>query len=233
MGGTAVVTRPMPVVELLLGVSPSSRPDLAQVVSAAEALVGRMPEETLWLPYLGDALDAGACAALSEEVILAAAGTESAFAEPQVRDLLERFRVAERPPLILVLGSPPSPAAAARLYGDLVSKDALALACGPFGHLLAQAGVEPAPRHLLELGADIAHAADVFGLIVRMARAAGVDEDVPGLRSWVERELLAFVMVLGTLEPEPSATVAAGVTFGMSSVGEVYIPQLLPIHSLP
>lgn len=235
VGGAATrLTRPMPLAELFTGRLPGSAADLAGVLEVARDLVGCVPKDTLWLPYLGDALDAGVSAALSEEVILAATQEPSAFSDADVGALWERSSSDARPPLILVLGEPPSPAAAASLYGDFAAKDALALAPSTFAALLADAGVEPDPRHLATLGADVAHAADVFGLLARMARLAGVPAgDVPALRAFAEQRIFAFIMVLGALEPVIATTVAAGITFGMSSVGEAYIPQLLPIHSLP
>lgn len=224
----------MPLAELFTASLPESAADLAGVLEVARDLVRCVPEDTLWLPYLGDALDAGVSAALSAEVILAATSEPSAFSDAAVAALLERSSSNARPPLILVLGAPPSPAAAVRLYDDFASKDALALAPSTFAALLADVGVEPDPRHLLDVGQNVAHAADVFGLVVRMARLAGVPAgDVPALRAWAEREIFAFLVVLGALEPPKAANVAAGITFGMSSVGEAYIPQLLPIHSLP
>jgi len=234
-GGPATrVSRPMPVAELFTAGPAESAADLARVLEVARGLVGCVPEDTLWLPYLGDALDAGVSAALSEEVILAATREPTAFSDADVAALWERSSPDARPPLILVIGEPPSPAAAARLYADLVDKDALALAPSAFAGLLADRGIEPDARHLLDVGRDVAHAADVFGLVARMARLAGVPAgDVPALRAWAEREIFAFLMVLGALEPVKAANVAAGITFGMNSVGEAYIPQLLPIHSLP
>ncbi len=59
----------LPVIYAMLGVKVKKVGDMQEVVQQARALLKPVPTDNLWLPYLGDALDAGMATLFAQEVI--------------------------------------------------------------------------------------------------------------------------------------------------------------------
>ncbi|MBN1913575.1 MAG: CO dehydrogenase/CO-methylating acetyl-CoA synthase complex subunit beta, partial [Candidatus Omnitrophica bacterium] len=61
----------LPMANALLGAKVEALKDLAPILSHAKSLLPDAPEEKVWLPYLGDALNAGMATLFCEEIIVA------------------------------------------------------------------------------------------------------------------------------------------------------------------
>jgi len=63
----------LPMAYALMGVEVKTVGEMKPVLEEAKSLVGEEPGERVWLPYLGDALDAGVATLLAEELIVLSA----------------------------------------------------------------------------------------------------------------------------------------------------------------
>jgi len=59
----------LPLILALLGLKVETLKDCQEALHQAKVLLPSLPTETLWLPYLGDALDAGVATLLAQEII--------------------------------------------------------------------------------------------------------------------------------------------------------------------
>ncbi|MEO0249356.1 MAG: hypothetical protein ABIN58_07370 [candidate division WOR-3 bacterium] len=55
----------------LMGFEVKTLKDVKTVINEARSLLHTVPDDKVWLPYLGDALDSGIAALLGEEIIVA------------------------------------------------------------------------------------------------------------------------------------------------------------------
>src|SRR5450759_3988426 len=60
----------LPMANALLGASVKTVGEIKPVLDHAKELLGPVPSDENWLPYLGDALDAGIATMLAEEIIV-------------------------------------------------------------------------------------------------------------------------------------------------------------------
>src|SRR3990167_3355530 len=60
----------LPMANALLGVEAKTLKDAQGILNYAKSLLPQEPKDKLWLPYLGDALDAGITTLLAEEIIM-------------------------------------------------------------------------------------------------------------------------------------------------------------------
>src|SRR3989338_5489183 len=61
----------LPMANALLGAEVKTLKDALPILAHAKSLLPQVPADKLWLPYLGDALDAGIATLLCEEIIVA------------------------------------------------------------------------------------------------------------------------------------------------------------------
>ena len=61
----------LPLANALMGFEAKTLKDTRVILGHAQGLLPQVPREKLWLPYLGDALDAGIATLLGEEIIVA------------------------------------------------------------------------------------------------------------------------------------------------------------------
>jgi acetyl-CoA synthase len=218
--------------------------DLREVVGEAKRLLPQTKvSDSLWLPYLGDALNAGMSTLFAEEVVEMLKvwqGLTQPLDESFVEKVYSLLTDGSVEGLVAVIGSAPSAKKAEELLGLLKQKKLFAFFIGLSGKSVIKqvegnVGTSDAEDYLLSLSDEISGMAQFLGLLVQIALRWGNVK--PGearkLLSYIKNEIFAFIIVLGELTPPKAANIAGAISFGVQSVGQVYIPQLLPIHSLP
>jgi acetyl-CoA synthase len=218
--------------------------DLREVVKEAQKLLPRTKvSDSLWLPYLGDALNAGMSTLFAEEVMEMLKiwqGLSQPLNETFIEEIHSLLADGLIEGLVAVIGSAPSVEKAEELLNLLKEKKLFAFFIGLSGKsVMEQVGGKFSSSHtgdyLLSLSDEISGMAQFLGLLVQIALQEGNIK--PGearkLLSYIKNEIFAFIIVLGELTPPKAANIAGAISFGVQSVGQVYIPQLLPIHSLP
>ncbi len=211
---------------------------------ADELLPERVAHDTLRLPYLGDALNAGMATLLASELM------EAVYPESRMRFQIDDEFVKEIKQLldeksvkglVAVVGPAPSEDRAKELISNLKKKKLFAIFIGVSGESIALQVkdeirfAKKSDSFFIHLSDEIFGLVQFVGLLVRLAFIESIIK--PGesgeLLSFIKKNYFAFQIVLGEITPPKAAFIAGGISFGVHTVGQVYIPQLLPIHSLP
>jgi len=125
----------LPMAYALMGLEVSKIGQLRPIVEHCRELLPAQPSEKLWLPYLGDGLDAGAATMLSQEVVVAlryakakAAGSSNGVVPPGwqgfltdtwMRELGIQLVDGRMPGFAAILGPAPTTEAAAHIVREL------------------------------------------------------------------------------------------------------------------
>lgn len=226
-------------VQVFTGLTPRALSDLEEALSLAHDLVGPPPAKRLWLPYLGETLDAGVAALMAMEV-LEFLGDVSGSRQWLARTQEHENKVLSGASVALILGAGQTLSEDTELLREVREKYDFVFMAG------AEKG-ETAVKHLEEEGMTFGWEEGLIFLGPRtssISRALGFFARIAlseGLRPGQARETLQFVreridalmMALGEPDRERYAAVAGAVSFGIQTAAAFYIPQLLPIYPLP
>ena len=239
----------LPVIYAMLGLKVQTLGDMKKALSRAKELLPEIPTDRLWLPYLGDALDAGMATLFAEEVIEALhyldgrppaegiwlGATSDAILRTQGIKLVD----GRMPGFAACVGALPTVEKAVRLARDLQERNILVFMAGStngvsMAEQLAEAGVEMSwDTFLVPYGKDITAAVLALGFAARSAMTFGGLQ--PGGMEEARRILLynkervnAFVLALGEVDDEKYATAAGALNFGFPVIADTPIPQILP-----
>jgi acetyl-CoA synthase len=223
--------------------------DMEKMIKEAESLLGDIPAATLYLPYLGQALDAGIAAIFAQEVI------ESLnFAiDPQLRDEIwlgtlsdsvvkehgTRLLEGKAAGFVALVGAAPSNETAKKVAFELTNENFYVFMAGSDNDLsmaqqLKEVGVELGwDTKLIPFDYQIYGHVFTLGFAVRMAMILGRINpgDYQRILDYC-KNIFGFFMVLNEFDDEKYATAAGAISFGFLTMAKVYVQQLLPIHTL-
>lgn len=235
----------LPLTRGLIGSSIDNLADIEQVLACTQSLISSPPNRRLWLPYLGETLDAGIAALLAMEILehlgLAAVSRRSGSSLDTFEDAVEIHgaKMLEGASAVLLLGAAESSELAAELVREIKQRHAYVFMAGShkgntFAKQLQAEGMALGwGQDLIPLGPRTSSIVHALGFFVRIALSAGLRAGhARGILQFVKDKIFAFVMVLGEPDNEKYATIAGAASFGIQSVAEFYIPQLLPIYPL-
>ncbi|MDH5243509.1 MAG: acetyl-CoA decarbonylase/synthase complex subunit alpha/beta [Chloroflexota bacterium] len=214
----------------------------------ARDLLGPVPSDETWLPYLGDTLDAGIATLIAEEVIEAlryAEGTppngiylgftDDAILRTQGIKLVD----GRMPGFAACVGAMPTNEAAVHLARELQERNILAfLSSSSDGRSMAEQldeeGVEMSwDTYLVPYGKETSTTVHALNFAARAAMTFG--GLVPGDLAKARRILLynkdrvfAFVLALGEVDDQKYATAAGAINFGFPVIADTDIPEILP-----
>ena len=236
----------LPVIYSLLGERVDRVGEMAKILAECRSLLPPIPDESTWLPYLGNALDAGMATLFAFELIEAC---KCLIGPPPVHDLWlgaasdviirERgieFVDGSAPGFAAVVGAAPDVPTAVRIARELQEKNLYVFIAGhthgvSFAEQLAEAGVQLGwETRLVPYGKEISAAIYALGFANRVAMSFGAVQ--PGdyaknLRYNKER-VFAFVMALGEVTEEKYAAAAGAISYGFPTIADTPIPQILP-----
>ncbi len=213
----------------------------------------QIPFEKNWLPYLGDALNAGIAAIFAQEILVFLSQLENKK-DNEVEKIYSYFtkkalsHIKKREPsgFVVVIGKAPSLKKASQLVEMIKGKKLVAFLIGDEKResLAYQAFLHPTSKiefltilndSFVFLGNELFNITPFFGFLVKFSLAYGKFR--PGqsreILNFIKENLFSFLLVLGKITDKKAANIAGAISFGVQSVGQTYIPQLLPIHSLP
>ena len=223
--------------------------DLTWPLEYAKSLLPPVPNENLWLPYLGETLDAGVATLFAEEII---EGIRFAKGEqPEVRngykfngpisDVQTRsWGIAmvdgSMPGFAAVIGAAKSNEVAVKIVRELQSKGQLVFLSSMSNgrsivDQLLEEGVELGyPTFTVPFGTDTISTVYAAGYATRAAFSFGNIK--PG--NW--REILlynkfrcfAFALCLGPMDDLKWATGAGAITYGFPAICDTVVPNILP-----
>lgn len=235
----------LPLTRGLIGSSIDNLADIGQVLACTQSLISSPPDRRLWLPYLGETLDAGIAALLAMEILehlgLAAVSRRSGSSLDTLEDVVKIHgaKMLEGASAVLLLGAAQSSELAAELVREIKQRHAYVFMAGShkgntFAKQLQAEGTALGwGQGLIPLGSSTSSVVHALGFFVRIALSAGLRAgEAREILQFVKDKIFAFVMVLGEPDNEKYAVIAGAASFGIQSVAEFYIPQLLPIYPL-
>ena len=239
----------LPVIYAMLGIKVQRLADMREALAIAKKLLPKQPTEKLWLPYLGDALDAGMATLFAEEIIeglkylngaspaqgIWLGATSDAVLRSQGLKLVD----GSMPGFAACVGAMPTTEQAVKLARDLQERNILVFMAGStngtsMAEQLAEAGVEMSwDTFLVPYGKDITAAVFAAGFAVRAATTFGGItprgmEEARKILLYNKDRVFAFVLALGEVDDEKYATAAGAINFGFPVIADTDIPQILP-----
>jgi len=248
----------LPIMYLFLGQKVQKLGDLEESLQEARKLLGRVPTDELWLPYLGETLDSGVATLIAEETIEAlkfvvgpnpAEGIWLSFTDDGIlRTQGIKLVDGRMPGFAAIVGATPTNEEAVQIARGLQERNILVFMAGhaggrAFAEQLAEEGIEMNwDTFLVPYGKEITAAVHALNFAARSAMTFGGIEP-KGLKE--AREILiynknrvhAFVLAIGAdpdvpedqvITDEKYATAAGAINFGFPVVSNVSIPQILP-----
>ncbi len=248
----------LPIMLLFLGQKVEKLGDLEESLQEARKLLGKVPTDEVWLPYLGETLDSGVATLIAEETIEAlkfvdganpAEGIWLSFTDDSILRMQGIKLVDGRMPgFAAVVGCAPTNQEAVQLVRGLQERNIPVFMAGHAnGRAIAEQLAEERidmnwDTFLVPYGKEITAAVHAANFAARAAMTFGGIEP-KGLKE--AREILlynkervyAFVLALGAdsdapedqvITDEKYATAAGVINFGFPVISDVNIPEILP-----
>jgi acetyl-CoA synthase len=236
----------LPVAYSMLGAEITTLGQLGGVLAECDRLLPPVPRDTTWLPYLGNALDAGMATLFAFEIIEAC---KTIIGPDPVKDIwlgaaddvIMRERGVEfvdgsAPGFAAIVGAAPDADAAVKLARELQSKNLYVFMAGhvhgvSFAEQLASKGVELGwSTRLVPFGKDISASIHALGFASRTALSfGGVKKgDFKRNLAYNKNRVFAFVLALGEVDEEKYAAAAGCINYGFPTIANTPIPQILP-----
>jgi len=237
----------LPVIYGFTGRKVTKLSELEPVIAEAKELLPAAPAERLWLPYLGETLDAGVATLFAEETIEAlryviGPSPVDGIYLGAADDVIMRQRGVEfvdgtAPGFAAVVGAAPTNEIAVKLAREMQEKGLYIFiaGCGPGGKTFAdqldEEGVQLGwDTRLVPFGREIYAHIYSLGFATRAALAFGgvTPGDYKKILRYNKYRIFAFVMALDHVDSEEYATAAGAISYGFPTIAHTNIPQILP-----
>ncbi|MCK4297961.1 MAG: CO dehydrogenase/CO-methylating acetyl-CoA synthase complex subunit beta, partial [Planctomycetes bacterium] len=236
----------LPVIHSILGEEVRTLGDMKPILDRAKALLPPVPAERVWLPYLGETLDAGMAALFAEEIIEACkyvVGLDpvndiwlGAADDIILRERGIEFVSGTAPGFAACVGALPTNEEAVKLARELQERSLYVFMAGhtngrSMAEQLAEEGIELGwETRLVPFGKEITAAIYAAGFAARAAMTYGGVKpgDYQRVLRYNKDRIFAFVLALGEVDEEKYATAAGVINFGFPTIADTDIPQILP-----
>jgi acetyl-CoA synthase len=220
--------------------------DFKDVVQEIRGLIPLPVDDDVWLPYLGQALDAGMATLFAEELIeackyLIGPNPVDDFWLGAADDVILRERGIQfvdgtAPGFAAVVGAAPDVETAVRIARKLQERCLYVFMCGhnngtTFAEQLVEGGVQLGwETRLVPFGREITAAIYSLGFASRAALSFGGVQPGDFRRNLLynKNRIFAFVMPLGEVTDEWYATAAGAINYGFPTIADSDIPEILP-----
>ncbi len=248
----------LPIMYLFLGQKVQKLGDLEESLQEARKLLSEIPTDELWLPYLGDTLNAGVATLIAEETIESlkyalgqnpAEGIWLGFSDDATLRMQGIKLVDGRMPgFAAIAGATKTNKEAVELVRGLQERSILVFMAGNSGgrtiaEQLAEEGIEMNwDTFLVPYGKDITAAIYALNFAARSAMTfGGVTpgglKEARDILMYNKERVYAFVLALDSdpaappeqlLTDEKYATAAGAINFGFPVISDINIPEILP-----
>lgn len=234
-----------PLANALLGVKVETLKDVLPVLEHAKSLLPLVPAERLWLPYLGDALNAGMAALFSEEIIVALRYLYSEepqkecngfFTDTIMRSLGIQLVDGRMPGFAAILGAAPDNKTAVDIVRELQQRNILIFVGSSvkgrsiIDQLLEENVQMGWDNYIVPYGRDTISAIYPLNWAIRSALTFGGLK--PGQAQkcllYTKERVFAFGLVLGELDDIKYATGAGALNMGFPIIADTDIPEIKP-----
>ncbi len=238
----------LPLILALTGLKITTLEEMREPLRIARDLLPPEPADRVWLPYLGDALDAGIATLIAQECIeaikYATTGppngiwlgfTDDAILRTQGIKLVD----GRMPGFAACVGALPTVEAAVKLARELQERNILTFIASStngvsMAEQLAEAGVEMNwDTYIVPYGKETSAAVHALNFAARAAMTFGglSPGDMAKARKillYNKERVYAFVLALGEVDDAKYATAAGAINFGFPVIADTDIPEILP-----
>ncbi|UCH94743.1 MAG: CO dehydrogenase/CO-methylating acetyl-CoA synthase complex subunit beta [Candidatus Aminicenantes bacterium] len=236
----------LPVIYSFTGKKVQTLGELRDILKRAKELLPQRPAENVWLPYLGNTLDAGIAALFACEIIEACKyviGPDpvegiwlGAANDTIMRERGIEFVDGTAPGFAAVTGAAPDNEIAVKIARELQEKNLYVFMAGPtegkqFAEQLAEEGVQLGwETRLVPYGKDVSALIYALGFANRVALSFGGVKpgDFKKNLKYNKERVFAFVLALGEVTPDKYAVAAGAINYGFPVIADTGIPQILP-----
>jgi acetyl-CoA synthase len=225
--------------------------DMRVALGMAKEMLHPEPEEVLWKPYLGEALDSGMATLFAEEIILALRYIEGLepVKDPDtgfeyngfITDTIQRnlgiqLVDGSMPGFAAIIGAAPDDEKAVKICRELQEKNILTFLSGNVNgesvtkQLLRQNVELGWDSRIVPLGPDTIHTLYALDWAIRASLIFGGKKpgDFKGHLHYQKDRVFAFAIVLGELDDIKWTTGAGAINMGFPAVADTDIPVIHP-----
>jgi acetyl-CoA synthase len=241
----------LPMIYAMTGFPVKTLSDMKVALGMAKELLHPEPEEYLWKPYLGEALDSGMGTLFAEEIIMAlryVKGLEPAV-DPEtgyvyngfITDTIQRnlgIQLVDgtMPGFAAVIGAAPDDDTAVKIIRELQEKNILTFLSGNVNgdnvtRQLLRKGVELGwETRIVPIGPDTEHTIYPLDWSVRASLIFGGKKpgDYKAHLKYTKDRVFAFALVLGELDMIKWTTGAGAINMGYPAVCDTDVPVIHP-----
>ncbi len=241
----------LPMIYAMTGFPVKTLSDMRGALGMAKELLHPEPEEHLWKPYLGEALDSGMASLFAEEIIMAMRyidGLEPAV-DPEtgyvyngfITDTIQRnlgIQLVDGtlPGFAAIIGAAPDDDAAVKIVRELQEKNILTFLMGHVNgnsvtKQLLRKGVELGfDTRIVPVGPDTEHTIYPLSWSVRASLIFGGKKpgDFKAHLKYTKDRVFAFALVLGGLDETKWTTGAGAINMGYPAICDTDIPVIHP-----
>ncbi|GAB4390786.1 MAG: acetyl-CoA decarbonylase/synthase complex subunit alpha/beta [Thermodesulfovibrionales bacterium] len=241
----------LPMIYAMTGFPVKTLGDMRQGLEFARELLHEEPEDAVWKPYLGEALDSGMATLFAEEIILALRyvnGLEP-VKDPEtglvyngfITDTIQRnlgIQLVDgtMPGFAAVIGAAPDDDTALNIIRELQEKNILIFLSGHVNgesvtKQLQRKGVELGwDSRIVPLGPDTEHTLYALDWAIRASLIFGGKKpgDFAGHLKYQKDRVFAFATVLGELDEIKWSTGAGAINMGFPAICDTEVPVIHP-----
>jgi acetyl-CoA synthase len=236
----------LPVIYSFTGKKIQKLDDLKEILAEARSLLPERPAQDVWLPYLGNTLDAGVAALFACEIIEACKVVIGpnpvdgiwlgAASDVIMRERGIEFVDGTAPGFAAITGAAPDNATAVKIAKELQQKNLYVFMAGctngkQFAEQLAEEGVQLGwETRLVPFGRDVSALIYALGFANRAALSFGGVQpgDYERNLKYNKNRIFAFVLALGEVTPDKYAAAAGAINYGFPVIADTDIPEILP-----
>ncbi|OGX39740.1 MAG: CO dehydrogenase/CO-methylating acetyl-CoA synthase complex subunit beta [Omnitrophica WOR_2 bacterium RIFCSPLOWO2_01_FULL_41_12] len=235
----------LPMANALLGAKVETLKDALPILEHAKSLLPQVPKEQVWLPYLGDALDAGIATLFCEEIIVALRylyGQEPQkdcngfFTDTIMRTLGIQLVDGRMPGFAAILGAAPDNKTAVQIVRELQQRNILIFVGSSVnGRSIIDQLIEENVQmgwdnYIVPYGRDTISGIYPLNWAIRSALTFGGIKPGQAQKSllYCKERVFAFGLVLGELDDLKYATGAGAINMGFPIIADTDIPEIKP-----
>ena len=236
----------LPVIYSFTGEKVETLGDLRPMLREAKELLAPRPSDKVWLPYLGNTLDAGVAALVrlrnyrSLQIPVGPHPVDGIWLGA-ANDMIMRERGIEfvdgtAPGFAAITGAAPTNEIAVKIARELQEKNLYVFMGGTsngkqFAEQLAEEGVQLGwETRLVPFGKDVSALIYALGFANRAALSFGGVQpgDFERNLKYNKNRIFAFVLAFGEVTPEKYAVAAGAINYGFPVIADTDIPEILP-----
>jgi len=235
----------LPMSHALMGLNVKTVGEMKLIIDHIQELLPPHPSESLWLPYLGDALDSGIATLLAQEIIVALRYVENLEPQPDcngfftdtiLRTLGIQLVDGRMPGFAAILGAAPDVETAVHVVRELQKRNILIFVGSNVNGVsvidqLIEGGVQMGwDTYIVPYGRDTVTGIYPLNWAIRGALTFGGIKPGEALRSllYCKDRVFAFGLTLGEVDDLKYATGAGAINMGFPVIADTPIPQILP-----